>query len=151
MNRYNSTKTQRAKSFVNIKRTFAQTPTSVAYKDIGPLPLVEDIKSGAAGNTNWRTTLWTGAYLQMTYMSIPVGQEIPSEIHTDTDQMLYIVQGEAEVEFAGEKSPHHTAYNGYGIFIPAGAEHRIKNISSRELKLISVYAPPHHPRGSEKP
>ena len=36
----------------------------------------------------------------------------------------------------------------YGVFVPAGTWHNIKNIGNTPLKLYSVYAPPHHTFGT---
>ena len=40
--------------------------------DNGPKPNAFDIETATKENTNYRTTAWTGKYLQVTLMSIPV-------------------------------------------------------------------------------
>jgi mannose-6-phosphate isomerase-like protein (cupin superfamily) len=34
------------------------------------------------------------------------------------------------------------------IYVPAGVSHNIKNIGSEDLKLYTIYAPPHHAEGT---
>ena len=41
-------------------------------------------------NKNYRTALWTGKNLQVTLMSIEVGEDIGLEVHHDIDQFLRI-------------------------------------------------------------
>lgn len=53
--------------------------------DYGPNPYVVHVGQMAMRNPNFRTALWTGEYMQMTLMNIPVRGEIGSEIHEDTD------------------------------------------------------------------
>ena len=44
-------------------------------------------------NADFRNTIWTGCYSQMTLMCIPVCSDIGLEIHEDTDQIIRIEQG----------------------------------------------------------
>ena len=37
---------------------------------------------------------------------------------------------------------------GDAVIVPAGTWHNIKNAGSRPLRILSVYAPPHHPFGT---
>lgn len=37
---------------------------------------------------------------------------------------------------------------GDAIFVPAGTWHNIINVGNSPLKLSSIYAPPHHPKGT---
>ena len=43
----------------------------MSIDDIGPQPHAFDIESATIGNDNYRSVVWTGAYLQVTLMSIP--------------------------------------------------------------------------------
>ena len=47
-----------------------------AIRDCGPEPFIVNMDSVAKMNPNYRTALWTGEYLQVTLMSIPVGGNI---------------------------------------------------------------------------
>ena len=105
----------------------------------------EDIKKLARENTNFRKVLHTGEYSQIVAMSIPVGGDIGEEVHTDTDQILAFVKGTGEAILAGEKKK--VGENDV-VFVPAGTTHNFKNAGDEDLKLYTVYAPPHHPDGT---
>lgn len=100
-------------------------------------------------NQNFRESIWTGKYLQMTIMSIPCGEDIGVEIHCDTDQYIRIEQGNAILLTgnSAENLCHKCKLNtGDAVFIPAGTWHNIINAGRRPIKISSIYAPPHHPR-----
>ena len=44
--------------------------------DYGNSPLVVNMERYSKANQNFRTAFWTGAYMQVTLMSIPVGEPI---------------------------------------------------------------------------
>jgi len=67
-------------------------------KDYGPNPHVVDIESDTLGNSNFRTTHWTGNNIQLTLMSIPVGGDIGLEVHEEIDQFLRLEQGKGRVQ-----------------------------------------------------
>ena len=100
-------------------------------------------------NINFRESVWTGKYLQMTLMSIPCRSEIGVELHSDTDQYIRVEHGIALALTGNNKDALCNKYKlntGEAIFIPAGVWHNIINIGRRSLKISSVYAPPHHPK-----
>lgn len=105
----------------------------------------EDIKKVTKENTNFRTVLHTGKFSQIVAMSIPVSEDIGEEVHPNTDQLLFIVDGEGEAILNGEKRAigEHDV-----IFVPAGTMHNFKNTGDEELKLFTIYAPPEHPDGT---
>ena len=114
-------------------------------------PLVVNMEQVSFCNQNFRTALWTGKHLQTTLMNIRVGEDIGLEIHGDTDQYIMVVDGFASVCIGESKENlnyRKGVQEGYGIFIPAGYYHNIINTGNKDLKLISVYAPPHHPQGT---
>ncbi|WP_283607923.1 cupin domain-containing protein [Faecalispora anaeroviscerum] len=120
-------------------------------KDAGPQPYVVNIQAVTDQNNNYRTALWTGNYLQVTLMSIRVGGDIGLEIHPDTDQFLRIEQGNGIVKMGNSKenlSFQKKVSSGCAIFVPAGTWHNLINDGNTPLKLYTVYAPPHHPRGT---
>lgn len=119
--------------------------------DDTPRPFVANIAQMSAENPNFRMTLWTGCYAQMTIMCIPVCSDIGLELHEDTDQMIRIEQGTAlvkmgrcenQLDFQARVSREDI------IFVPAGTWHNVINTGRIPLKLSSVYAPPHHPAGT---
>ena len=124
---------------------------NVILKDYGAEPTVVDIDAYTITNDNFRTALWTGTYLQVTLMSIPVGGEIGLEKHPDTDQFLRIEEGEAQV-LMGEGPESLTfvknAEKDFAIIVPAGMWHNIINTGSQPLKVYSIYAPVEHPFGT---
>lgn len=105
--------------------------------------VIENIKEKAKNNTNFRQVLESGKYTQIVLMSIPVNGEIGEEIHPDTDQVLYLVDGRGEVILNGEKSlfDKHTM-----VLVNAGVKHNFINTGNEDLKIITMYSPPHHPQ-----
>jgi len=119
-------------------------------QDNGPNPFVLNIEEATLENENFRTTAWTGSYLQMTLMTIQPGSEIGLEVHDDHDQFLRIEQGMARVEMGPTETDLQTwdAADDFAIFVPAGSWHNIINTGSDALKLYSIYAAPEHARGT---
>ena len=123
----------------------------VTLEDHGAEPTVLNIDAYTMANDNFRTALWTGTYLQVTLMAIPVGGEIGLEQHLDLDQFLRIEDGEAKVMMGDSKDALtfvETAEADFAIIVPAGKWHNLINTGNRPLKLYSVYAPPEHPHGT---
>lgn len=119
--------------------------------DMGPQPYVLNIVAAAKQNCNYRTAIWTGTYLQATLMCIPVGGDIGTEVHPDTDQFLRIEQGCGIVKMGNGKDKVGLQQNispGCAIFVPAGTWHNLINTGDVPLKLYTIYAPPHHPHGT---
>lgn len=120
-------------------------------RDYGPEPFVIDIEKAAKQNNTFRTALWTGNYLQLTLMSINVGEDIGLEIHPNHDQFIRIEEGQGLVLMGKERNRfdfRRNVYDGYVIIIPAGTWHNIINTGNKPLKLYSIYAPPQHPHGT---
>lgn len=119
--------------------------------DYGPYPFVIDIEKATVNNNTYRTALWTGNYLQLTLMSIPVGGDIGLEVHPDTDQFLRIEEGNGVVTMGENKNNMYffqNVYDNYAIFVPAGTWHNVINTGNKPLKIYTIYAPPHHPHGT---
>jgi mannose-6-phosphate isomerase-like protein (cupin superfamily) len=120
-------------------------------RDYGPEPFVIDIEEATKRNTTFRTALWTGEYLQITLMSINVGEDIGLEVHPDHDQFIRIEEGQGLTQMGDSKDRldfQREVYDDYVILIPAGKWHNITNTGDRPLKLYSIYAPPEHPKGT---
>ncbi|WP_090711743.1 cupin domain-containing protein [Paenibacillus typhae] len=120
-------------------------------KDFGPNPLVFNIEAATKQNNNYRTTLWTGQYLQMTLMSIEVGGDIGLEVHPNTDQFIRIEQGQGLVQMGDRRDQLNfqvTAKADDAILIPAGKWHNLTNLGNVPLKVYVIYAPPEHPHGT---
>jgi mannose-6-phosphate isomerase-like protein (cupin superfamily) len=118
--------------------------------DRGAQPFVTNIESVTLENTNYRTALWTGKYIQITVMAILPGHNIGLEKHDDRDQFLRIEEGEATV-YMGHTEHELDSWQASGddaIFVPAGAWHDLVNSGNITLKLYSIYGPPEHPHGT---
>ncbi|MEG0592460.1 MAG: cupin domain-containing protein [Coprobacillus sp.] len=122
--------------------------------DYGKQVHVDNMYCVAKNNQNFRTAFWTGQYLQLTLMSIPVNEEIGLETHKETDQYIRIEEGYAYVMVGKNQCQMDEQWQlctGDAIFVPAGTWHNIINIGNCALKISSVYAPPHHPFGTIHP
>jgi len=126
-------------------------PEYIPLKDYGPEPFVVNIEQAARQNNYFRLALWTGRHLQLTLMSIGVGEDIGLELHPDVDQFIRIEEGQGLVKMGDKKDRldfHRKVAAGYAIFIPAGKWHNLINTGNTPLKLYSIYAPPEHPHGT---
>lgn len=107
---------------------------------------VDNIGKITLENTDFRRVLYTGQHAQLVVMSLKPNEEIGMEVHEVTDQFLRIEQGEGKVIMNGEKQQIE---DGSAILVPAGTEHNVINTSSeKELKLYTIYSPPHHKDGT---
>jgi len=120
-------------------------------KDYGPKPFVINIEEATTQNDTFRTALWTGNYLQLTLMSIGVGEDIGLEMHSDLDQFVRIEEGEGIVMMGDSKnnlSFQRRVSDDFIFIIPAGKWHNLINTGDKPIKLYSIYAPPQHPKGT---
>jgi mannose-6-phosphate isomerase-like protein (cupin superfamily) len=112
---------------------------------------VIDINKATKQNNTFRTALWTGSHLQVTLMSINVGEEIGAEVHPNLDQFLRIEQGQGLTTMGSSRNSMNLqarVSDDDAIMIPAGTWHNLINTGNIPLKLYSIYAPPQHPRGT---
>lgn len=122
-----------------------------SIKDLGPNPAVVNIEELTEDNNNYRTALWTGEHLQVTLMSIKVGEDIGLEIHPTIDQFIRIEEGNGLVQMGKSKENldfEEKVSEGYAVMVPAGTWHNITNTGRKPLKVYVIYAPPQHPRGT---
>nr|WP_252505090.1 cupin domain-containing protein [Sporosarcina sp. Marseille-Q4943] len=120
-------------------------------KDYGANPFVININEATKQNDTYRTALWTGTHLQVTLMSLGVGEDIGLEMHPDVDQFLRIEQGQGITQMGkskGDLNFRRNVYDDSAIFVPAGTWHNLTNTGDIPLKLYSIYAPPNHPFGT---
>ncbi|WP_409367285.1 cupin domain-containing protein [Lysinibacillus sp. 38-6] len=119
--------------------------------DFGQQPFVVNMAQAAKLNNTYRTAIWTGNHLQITLMSLNVGEDIGLEVHPHVDQLLYIEQGQGVTQMGSTKENlnfSRNVYDDYAIVIPAGTWHNVTNTGNSPLKLFSIYAPPNHPFGT---
>lgn len=124
---------------------------SVELRDYGPAPFWVNINEATKQNNTFRTALWTGTHLQLTLMSINVGEDIGLEIHPDLDQFLRIEEGEGIVKMGSSRynlNFQRNVADDFAFIIPAGTWHNLINTGNKPLKLYSIYAPPQHPKGT---
>lgn len=104
-----------------------------------------NIETDTVANTNFRKVLYTGKNTQLVLMSIAVGSEIGSEVHTENDQFFRFEAGKGQVFI--DDSVYEVG-DGDVIIVPAGAKHNVVNVSETEaLQLYTLYSPPHHKDG----
>ena len=118
--------------------------------DNGPRPNAFDIEAATRDNENYRTVAWTGKYLQVTLMSIPVGESIGLEVHPDTDQFLRLDAGKGKCVMGPAKDQldfEQEVADGWSIQVPAGSWHDVVNTGDEPLRLYAIYAPVHHAPG----
>lgn len=99
-------------------------------------------------NSSFRKVLYTGQHLQLVLMSLSPLEEIGMETHAENDQFFRFESG------AGKVIVNDTEYivgDGDVVIIPAGAQHNIINTSEvTDLKMYTIYTPPHHKDGIER-
>ncbi len=121
--------------------------------DFGPAPYVANLQTAAEFNENFRSALWTGKHLQVVLMSLLPGEDIGLEVHPDTDQFVLIEDGHGTVQMGDTRDAlEYSAsfYEDYTIIIPAGKWHNITNTGDIPVKLVTIYAPPEYPSGTEQ-
>lgn len=124
---------------------------NVEIKDYGKQPFVVNIEEATKQNSTFRTALWTGSHLQVTLVSINVGEDIGLEVHPDIDQFLRIEEGHGIVQMGDSKDNltfQARVGDDFAIMVPAGKWHNVTNTGNKPLKLYSIYAPPQHPFGT---
>ncbi|MBB3861039.1 mannose-6-phosphate isomerase-like protein (cupin superfamily) [Novosphingobium hassiacum] len=115
--------------------------------DIGPNAQAFDIEEATKANADYRSVAWSGRYLQVTLMSIPVDGDIGLEAHPETDQFLRVDAGTGRVQMGKSKDEltfEKEVSDGWCMLVPAGMWHNVTNIGDEPLKLYTIYAPVHH-------
>jgi mannose-6-phosphate isomerase-like protein (cupin superfamily) len=104
-----------------------------------------NIEKDTIANNNFRKVDYTGEHLQLVVMSLKAGEEIGEETHMDTDQFFRFEKGNGKCIIDGNE---YSVTDGDVIIVPAGAKHNVINTNGHaELKLYTLYAPPHHKDG----
>lgn len=96
-------------------------------------------------NTNFRKEYTTSKNMQIVLMNLIPGERIPREVHTDTDQLFYVIRGRMTI------LQDHRSINlgpGQSWIVPMKAHHTIIQKGKTPLKFFTVYSPPHHPKGT---
>ena len=104
-----------------------------------------NIEKDTLENKNFRQVLYTSKYSQLVLMSLRPREEIGMEVHPDNDQFFRIEKGQGKCIIDGNE---YDLEDGVAIVVPAGAQHNVINASgNKELKLYTIYSPPHHKDG----
>jgi mannose-6-phosphate isomerase-like protein (cupin superfamily) len=121
--------------------------TTDRIEDIGPKPQSFDIERATTHNEDYRSVAWSGRYLQVTLMSIPVGGDIGLEAHPETDQFLRLEAGVGRAQMGEAKDKltfDKEVSDGWCVLVPAGAWHNITNTGTEPMQVYAIYAPSHH-------
>ncbi|MFA6082341.1 MAG: cupin domain-containing protein [Patescibacteria group bacterium] len=104
-----------------------------------------NIEELTRANATFRTVLYTSKGLQLVVMSLKPSEEIGMEVH-DVDQFFRFEVGSGKVVIDQNE---YSVGDGDVIVVPAGAQHNVINLSAEaELKLYTLYCPPHHTDGT---
>ncbi len=106
---------------------------------------VDNIEQLTEDNANFRKVLYTGGRLQLVLMSLLPGEEIGEEVHEDGDQFFRFEAGRGEVLIDGKWNP---VGPDFGVVVPGGARHNVRNTGTEPLKFYTIYGPPEHVDGT---
>ncbi len=107
------------------------------------------IERDAIKNKNFRKVLYTSKHLQLVLMSLKGGEDIGEETHLENDQFFRFEKGTGKCMIDGNI---YKVKDGDVLIVPAGAKHNIINADKKkELKMYTLYAPPHHKDGIIRP
>jgi mannose-6-phosphate isomerase-like protein (cupin superfamily) len=104
---------------------------------------VDNIEKLTLDNSYFRQVLYTDKRCQLVVMSLPVREEIGEEVH-DVDQFLRVEAGKGKAIL---DNVSHDIADGSAIIVPAGTKHNIINTGDEDMKLYTLYMPPHHRDG----
>lgn len=105
---------------------------------------VNNIEELALNNSDFRRVIYTTHNSQLVLMSIPAGSDIGLEVH-DVDQFLRVEAGKGQAIL---NDIPHDIKDGSAIVVPTGTKHNIVNTGSSDMKLYTLYTPPHHKDGT---
>ena len=104
-----------------------------------------NIEKDTLENTNFRKVLYTSSHFQLVLMTLKPNEEIGEEIHKENDQFFRFESGTGKCIIDGTT---YELKDGDAVIVPSGAKHNIINTSATtELKMYTIYAPPHHKDG----
>lgn len=80
---------------------------------------------------------------QAAVMTLPVDRSTGGDdnVHTGSDQWLFVVAGRGEATVAGERHPLSA---GSLLVIEAGETHEITNTGDEPLQTLNLYTPPEY-------
>ncbi len=99
----------------------------------------------AKQNSFFRKEIFTGSSAQIVVMSLNQNEDIGEETHNDVDQILFFIEGSGMAILNGSEV---NIREEDVLYIQRGTKHNIVNTSPEKMKLISIYAPAEHARGT---
>lgn len=105
---------------------------------------VRHLTQQAVTSRNFREVLETGNKMQVVIMSLKPGEEIGSEIHLETEQVLICLAGNGKVVIDDHE---HEYLDGDMVLVRAGQKHNFINTDDTPMKIVTIYTPPHHRDG----
>lgn len=100
-----------------------------------------NIEDDTLSNFNYRKVIKTTKNLQLVLMTLKPGEEIGEETH-ENDQFFRFESGVGKCIVGNIE---HDLKDGDAIIIPMNTLHNIINTGDDDLKLYTIYSPPHHP------
>lgn len=77
--------------------------------------------------------------LSMAVMDCPAGSTVrPLHSHTDTEEVIFILEGEGEALVDGEVAAFR---EGDAVFFPANSRHMVRNTGTTRLRTCSIFGP----------
>ncbi len=107
-----------------------------------------NIEKDTLDNNNFRKVLYTSKHVQLVLMTLRPGEEIGEEVHNENDQFFRIEGGHGKCIIDGHE---YDISDGDAIVIPTGSKQNIVNIDKTDLRMYTLYAPPHHKDGILRP
>ncbi|SHI57605.1 Mannose-6-phosphate isomerase, cupin superfamily [Cruoricaptor ignavus] len=100
-----------------------------------------NIEQQTLDNENFRKVIYTAKHSQLVLMTLKKGEEIGMETHPENDQFFRFEAGTGKCIIDGNE---YEVKDGSAIIIPAGSQHNVINTGDDELKMYTIYSPPHH-------
>lgn len=106
---------------------------------------IGDFERLSAANQDYRHVLFTAPHSQLVAMTLQPDEEIGAEVHAEDQLFILVSGGPAEFVLDGER---HVLGQHAFVVVTAGTEHNVRNVGGHPLRLLTVYAPAHHPEGT---
>lgn len=115
---------------------------------------IDDMERITLENDAFRQVVYTGENTQLVLMSLDPGSDIGWEVHPNTDQFIRLESGKVRVDVGTDRDTvdeSEEAGDDWAFIVPAGTWHNVTNVGEGEVKLYTLYSPPHHPDGTVHP
>ncbi len=106
---------------------------------------IDDIEQATEENSHFRRVLYTGKQLQLVVMSLLPDEEIGEEVHDDGDQFFRVEMGTGKILIDDKWTD---VGPDFGMVVPGGARHNVRNTGTGPLRFYTIYGPPEHIDGT---